>query len=219
VSQPRVVLTAQQDAAIIALLSCPTIKAAARKAKVAESTLYVWLKTPLFRDEYRRSRQLVVSQALGVLGSATKDAVATLKRNLKCKEPGVEVRAAIGILDKAINGQAMADLQAEIEELRGMLEQLDAESRESENAGESTAGATGRGPESAGEGGPTTAPGADPPGDRPGDGAQEGGDDARPVAGGVPREPDRPADAPLLPAEREDDGGGGADTLPLFDAP
>lgn len=203
-------LTAAQEAAITALLSSRTVRDAARKCKVTAATIYNWLKEDYFRREYRRHRQAMLDASLSALCTLSADAVATLKRNLKCGAPASEVKAAVAILDKAIDGQALADMQAEIEELRDQL-------RRGNEAGNG-----GTGPGTGGTPGGGDSPvlsvnvgGVAVPG--PAGPVPVGGVDAGPVAGAVPPEPEPPADAPGLPTGRKDDGGGGPDPTPLFE--
>jgi hypothetical protein len=121
VSEPADDLTPRQHAAVLALLGRPTIQEAAAKAKVSEKTLHGWLKDPAFRRSYRRARQAQLEQTLAGLGPAAAEAVAALRQALKDGSPGVKVAAAKEILSQAVGAQAVADLAAEVEELRADL--------------------------------------------------------------------------------------------------
>lgn len=103
--------------AIAALLSEPTIAAAARKAGVGESTLLRWMATASFRAEYRAARRQVVEQAVARLQQATSDAVDCLQRNLTCGIPAVEVGAARTVLDQAIRAVELIDLADRVDAL------------------------------------------------------------------------------------------------------
>jgi transposase-like protein len=100
----------QAEAAIAALLTEPTVEAAARRVGVNESTLLRWLKEPEFGTEYRAARRLVVESAIGRLQQAATQAVDALARNLSCGIPAVEVGAAKAVLDQAIRGVELLDL-------------------------------------------------------------------------------------------------------------
>src|SRR5207302_1423661 len=63
-------LTGRQAAALAALLSEPTVQAAAARAGVGERTLLRWLKDPGFRREYRAARSAAVEHAAGALQRA-----------------------------------------------------------------------------------------------------------------------------------------------------
>ena len=92
----------RQDVAIAALLTEPTLEAAARRAGVSESSLLRWLRDPAFRAEYRAARRAVVEQAVSGLQHAASEAVNTLTRNLTCGMPASEIAAAKAIIDQAV---------------------------------------------------------------------------------------------------------------------
>jgi hypothetical protein len=56
-----------QERAIIALLSEPTLKAAAASASISETTLWRWLREPAFKDAYRKARSDALAQATAKL--------------------------------------------------------------------------------------------------------------------------------------------------------
>jgi hypothetical protein len=100
----------QQDLAVEALLSEPTIPAAAAKAKIGERTLRRWLaEDPDFLGAYRRARARTVEQAVALLQRLCEQAVGTLQGALNCKHPPTRVRAACAILDRALRGVELLD--------------------------------------------------------------------------------------------------------------
>jgi hypothetical protein len=103
-------LSRKQEAAILALLQEPTLAAAARACGVGEATLARWLRLPPFQAEYRAARRQVVEHALSQLQQLSSEAAATLRRNLSCGLPSVEVRAALGVLDQALRAVELLDL-------------------------------------------------------------------------------------------------------------
>ena len=108
----------REDAAIVALLACSTIDAAAEQAGIAGSTLRGWLRDPAFQQRYRDARRRVIEQAVGGLQRAAGKAVEALERNLACGVPAAEISAAKAILDQAFRGLEALDLAAEIAELK-----------------------------------------------------------------------------------------------------
>src|SRR5215213_234919 len=106
----------REDAALAALLSEPTIDAAANRCGVSRATLYRWLDDPAFLARYRAARRQVVEHAVSRLqqtASAAVDALETLVGDTA--QPGaVRVSAAKAILDYAFKGVEMLDLVAEI---------------------------------------------------------------------------------------------------------
>ncbi len=116
-------LSRKQEAAIAALLSAPTIKDAARGCDVSEVTLWRWLQLAEFAAAYRAARRQVVERAVSELQAATGEAVETLKRNLHCEQANVEIRAAQIILEQAIKGVELIDLQERIERLEERMKE------------------------------------------------------------------------------------------------
>src|SRR5436309_12844184 len=72
-------LTARQEKALLALLTEPSVREAAKASRVGERTLYAWLKEPVFAETYRQARREAVSRALGRLQQVASDAVDTLQ--------------------------------------------------------------------------------------------------------------------------------------------
>jgi hypothetical protein len=113
----------QEDAALAALLSEPTIADAATRAGISEATLYRWLADRDFRARHRDARRQVVEHAVCALQRATSTAVATLERNLICAAPAAEISAAKAVLDFAIKGIELVDLSERIQALEQASEQ------------------------------------------------------------------------------------------------
>jgi hypothetical protein len=75
-------IEAQQEAAIAALLSQPTLDAAATAADVAPRTLKGWLRLPAFAAACAAARRQILEGSVALLLAATRRAVETLERNL-----------------------------------------------------------------------------------------------------------------------------------------
>jgi hypothetical protein len=120
-------LTRKKEAAIAALLSEPTVAAAAQKAAVAESTLRRWLTLPDFQAAYSAERRSLLERTASRLLSASTHAVNALIKNLVCGIPAAEIRAALGILDQASKSVELLDLSAQLAELREKMEVIDRE--------------------------------------------------------------------------------------------
>jgi hypothetical protein len=115
-------LTRKKEAAIAALLSAGSLARAAEQAGIAERTLRNWLATAEFAQAYRRERQRLVEHAVGILQSASLQAVAALVRNLNCGRPGVEVSAANSLLERSTAAVETFDILTRLE----LLEQQQA---------------------------------------------------------------------------------------------
>jgi hypothetical protein len=109
----------REDAALAALLACPTIELAAEQAGVAGSTLRGWLRDPAFQQRYRAARGQVLTQAVSALQQAAGKAVtvlATIAEDIAAP-PAARVSAAKAILDQAFRGTEVIDLAARIAQL------------------------------------------------------------------------------------------------------
>lgn len=115
-------LTPKQAKAIAALLAERTYEEAAASAGVSCATLYRWLKEHSFQEEYREARRRAFDGAIARLQATAISAANTLVRNLEAESAGVQVRAAIGILDRAIKAQEIYDLLERVEALEERLE-------------------------------------------------------------------------------------------------
>jgi len=129
------VLTPQQWNAISCLLACDTLQSAADNAGINVRTLRRWLRTPVFLDEYTRTRRQHLDHVGTHLQSAAADAAATLMRLLKCGDPLIELRAAKTILQMSQKAadtreleQRIVDLESENQEQAASIEQLEAKS-------------------------------------------------------------------------------------------
>ena len=111
----------KQDKAILALLTESIVEAAARSADVAPATIWRWSQQPEFKSRLRDARRAVVEGAIGRLQQAAAEAVETLRRNLTCGTPSVEVRAATAILDQAIKAVELFDVVERVEHLEARL--------------------------------------------------------------------------------------------------
>lgn len=97
-------LSRKQEAAIAALMTCPSIPQAAEQAKVGVRTLRRWIREPAFDLAYRTERRKLVEHAVSQLQGAMGQAVECLVRNLTDAVPSVQVKAAMGIMSLAFKG-------------------------------------------------------------------------------------------------------------------
>jgi hypothetical protein len=170
--------TRKMELAVAALLEQPTYKAAAEVVGVNEATLRQWMKAPEFRDRYRQAREVVLERVVARLLGLCETAAATLERNLGADKPAVQVRAALGILDRALRGVDTLDLTEELRQVKTQLEALkNAHGNPAPGSQQTTGSASG----SNGHGGPSDADGH--PGE-PGEDDGAGGADARRLADG-----------------------------------
>jgi hypothetical protein len=110
-------LSRRHEATVAALLTEPTLAAAANRAGISEATLARWLKRPEFQAAFRAARRQVVEAAIGTLQTASSEAVATLRRNLGASAESVQIRAAAVILEHATKAIELMDLVERVERL------------------------------------------------------------------------------------------------------
>lgn len=114
----------KEDAALVALISEPTLKEAAKKAGIGEATLWRWLQDPEFQDKYRTARRQAVSQSITQLQKISSEAVETLREVMNSKEtpPASRVTAARAVLEMSIKAVEVEDLAVRIEALEKAAE-------------------------------------------------------------------------------------------------
>ncbi len=112
-------LDANQEAALVALLATRTVRDAAKKAKVAESTFWRWMQLPAFQSRYRAARRQLVESAIARLQNDATVAVDTLKEIAKNKKApaAARVTAARTILDHSLGAVELTDLMERVEQL------------------------------------------------------------------------------------------------------
>lgn len=110
-------LDRKQEQAIAALLSQPTVEAAANAAGISEKTLKNWLALPEFQAAYRAARQDILDRTVVRLLAASGKAIDTLEANLCAPRPGDQIRAAQTILSHATAGVELLDLAERVKAL------------------------------------------------------------------------------------------------------
>ncbi len=117
-------LTPKQEKALAALLSEPTILAAAQKVGVGERTLHTWLGEDAFAAAYRNARRAAVSQAVTRLQQVSSGAVAVLVQVMADKDTpaGTRVSAAKTVLEFSFRAVELEDLAERIAALEAQVQ-------------------------------------------------------------------------------------------------
>jgi hypothetical protein len=112
-------LTANQEKALVALLSKGTVREAAKASKVSEATLWRWLKLEQFQAEYRASRRELIEVGVSQLQSDFASAVKVLREIAQNKKApsSARVTAAKIIIEQGIKGVELIDLEERINKL------------------------------------------------------------------------------------------------------
>lgn len=114
----------KKDAAIVALVTEPTIADAAKKAGISHATLHRWLQIKDFKDAYREAKREAVSAAIARLQRTATEAVDALRDVMNDAESPANARvsAARAILELAIKAIELEDLEARVEQLEALLQ-------------------------------------------------------------------------------------------------
>ena len=116
-------LTPKQEKAISALLSQPTIEAAAASLRINPATVHRWLQEPAFADAYRSARRDAVGQAVTRLQQVSGGAVAVLVQVMadKSTPAGTRVNAAKTVLEFSFRAVELEDLAERIAALEQQM--------------------------------------------------------------------------------------------------
>jgi len=103
-----------REQVLAALLTQPTIEAAANTVGIGERTVRRWLAEKEFAEQFAAARKQALDDAVLCLQRATTDAVATLCRHLNSGDPGIEVRAANAILTHSLRWEELHALKERV---------------------------------------------------------------------------------------------------------
>ena len=115
-------LTPRQRVALTALLSAPSVKAAARELKVADRTLYRWLEEPVFRQALQDAEEMMMDETNRLLLAGRSKALHTLMELMdKAMSEQVRRQAACDWLDLWLKVRELRDMEKRITELEDRL--------------------------------------------------------------------------------------------------
>jgi hypothetical protein len=108
----------EQEQFIAALLSCPTVEAAAEMARIGNVTASQWRKDPTFAERYREATREAMREAAALLQGAAREAVGTLRAiQSKGESEAARVSAARTILEMAVKAADLEDVQQRLDSL------------------------------------------------------------------------------------------------------
>lgn len=118
-------LSVKQEDFIAALLSQPSIAAAARSINLPDKTARRWLKLEHFQKAYHAAKQDKFTSALEILQSGVSVSIKALHKHMTSDEtpPAVQVRAAQIWLDQAISLHKMSELEQKIADLEEIVQE------------------------------------------------------------------------------------------------
>ena len=117
-------LDGRQERMILALLEHPTQEKATSALGISTVTLWRAMQKPEFMEGYRKARREAFSQSVARLQHASNAAVGTLLRVMTDREAPAasRVRAADVVLQTALRGMEMEDLEARLNRLERSAE-------------------------------------------------------------------------------------------------
>jgi len=109
-------LAPKKQAAILALLTAPSIEEASKSAGIGKRTLYRWLEFPDFNTAYRKAKRAAFSQALARLQQGASAAATTIIEIMADTTVATSTRlkAAECVLDHARSGIETEEIEARI---------------------------------------------------------------------------------------------------------
>jgi nicotinic acid phosphoribosyltransferase len=114
----------KQEQFIAALLSYPTVEAAAKVVGIGNVTAWKWRKDPAFDKQYREATREAMHQAAALLQGAAREAVETLRAILsKAESEAARVSAARTILDMALKAAELEDIEQRLSALEQAAEE------------------------------------------------------------------------------------------------
>lgn len=117
-------LSIKQEKLIAYLLTERTIDQACQRAEVAVVTYWRWMQDRKFIAAYRRARRDVIEGTVSRFQNISVAAIDALERNLTCENPASEIRAATIILEQALKGVELLDLESRIEGLEELTREV-----------------------------------------------------------------------------------------------
>lgn len=119
-------MTAKQKKALAALITAPTVSAAAAQAGIGYTTLRRWLKDDeAFRREYERELASLVTEAATRAKQSMTPALSVLREIVEDEDgpAAVRVSAARSLLEYGLKLVELADLSARLDALEKNLEE------------------------------------------------------------------------------------------------
>lgn len=119
-------LTAQQEKALVALVSGLTQLDAAAAAGVSETTVWRWLQMPYFRERLEAMRHEATAGAIGLIQTNSSKAADALLAiiNDKKQPAAARVAASRALLEFALRTVETDKLARELDELRTLFTEL-----------------------------------------------------------------------------------------------
>jgi len=116
------VITVRQQKAVTALLTERTARDAAKKAGVAEKTLYTWLADPAFRSALRDAEKTILDEVTRRLSAGGRLALDTLQKLVtSARHESTKLRASMAWLELSLKYRDMKDIDERLTALEAAI--------------------------------------------------------------------------------------------------
>lgn len=115
-------LTLKQQNAITHLLSTKTVEEAAKKAGIAKTTLYAWMKQDHFKQEVGKRRRALYEEGLSILKASTRKAAEALAELLEKSSASLKRLVARDVISLAMKAIEQGELEERISRIEEALE-------------------------------------------------------------------------------------------------
>lgn len=117
-------LERRRETLLAALLTLPSVEAAAKHAGLGLTTAYRYLREPDFQEAFRQAKRSALDQAIAHLQVIATEAVAVLRAVMNDPETPASARvtAARAVLDTAVKAHEVEDLAQRVSELEQLIE-------------------------------------------------------------------------------------------------
>jgi hypothetical protein len=122
VSKGKTRLTDRQIKAIPFLVTSATYTEGCKKARINKTTLYKWLREPVFKKELDRQRDLVAAEAFGLLSQALTKAVENLVELIGNKDVRVRRLACKDLIEFFLRHKENEELAERMAAIEGRLD-------------------------------------------------------------------------------------------------
>lgn len=116
--------TRQKEAAIVGLLTQPTLDEAAKFARVSSTTLWRWQQDPGFQAKWQKARRQSMGRAMAQLQQASFTAVTTLKEIMADPKASANARvmAARTVFEMGLRATEVDDFDNRLSDLERVAE-------------------------------------------------------------------------------------------------
>jgi hypothetical protein len=117
------VLTTRQFGALRALLECDSIIEAAKRANVAETSIYNWLKDETFLAELQAAEKQIIDAAIRVLVADMFENIKVMRsvRDDQSNSATVRLRAAKSLDDSLLKWRELATIESRVYEIERLI--------------------------------------------------------------------------------------------------